>query len=47
MMQGGSASEHFFKQIFAGAPFPHSNFKTLDAQQAFLLAWPFTLSQVL
>jgi hypothetical protein len=47
MMHGGSASEHFFKQTFAGAPFPHSIFKTFDAQQAFLLSWPRTLSQLL
>jgi hypothetical protein len=38
MMHGGSAFEHFFKQIFAAAPFPHSNFSTFDAQQAFLLS---------
>merc|ERR1719379_207363 len=45
MMQGGTASEHFFKQTFAGA-LPHRISYTFDAQHAFSDAWPRTLLQV-
>merc|ERR1740117_2375042 len=34
MMQGGTASEHFFKQMFAAAPLPHSSSSTLLMQHA-------------
>merc|ERR1719428_1966805 len=35
MMQGGTASVHFFKQTFAGAPLSQDCLRTLAAQQAF------------
>jgi len=35
MMQGGTASLHFFKQTFAGAPLSQDIANTLLAQQAF------------
>merc|ERR1740121_2112363 len=46
MMQGGTASLHFFRHTFAGAPPPHSMLKTWDLQHANVEFWPRTLAQV-
>merc|ERR1712129_198479 len=45
MMQGGTASVHFFKQTFAGA-LPQRLSKTWVLQQANLESWPRTFPQV-
>merc|ERR1719487_912240 len=46
MMQGGTASVHFFKQMFAAAPVPQASSRTLVLQQAPSESWPRTDLQV-